>query len=205
MSEAPHLRSTERLVFFTDAVVAIAMTLLILPLLEAVTEAARTGLDTMGFLAEHDGQLWSFALSFVIISVFWRSHDRLFSHVRASDGVLHWLNVGWMFTIVWLPVVTAMVGAMETDRLQMALYIGTMLVTSLLELAMMARLRRRPELVDPGNGRAPDGSRGVLFVAGLFALSLLLAVIVPGLGYWALLALLLNPVLDQFQRRRRRS
>ena len=70
------LYPVERMVFFTDAVVAIAMTLLILPLLESVTEAAAAGLSTREYVIEHDGQLVAFALSFVVISVFWRGHDR---------------------------------------------------------------------------------------------------------------------------------
>ncbi|WP_228479868.1 TMEM175 family protein [Microbacterium abyssi] len=46
----------ERLKAFVDAVVAIAMTLLILPLLESVSEAADAGTDTGEFLVEHSGQ-----------------------------------------------------------------------------------------------------------------------------------------------------
>ena len=136
MATTPQLRPAERLVFFTDAVVAIAMTLLILPLLESVGDAAREGLDTISYLVENQGRLVAFALSFVIISVFWRSHDRLFELVERQDNVLLRLNVAWMFTIVWLPVATALVGSMPTDPLQLALYIGTMLATSLLTLAM---------------------------------------------------------------------
>jgi len=205
MADPAHLRPTERLVFFTDAVVAIAMTLLILPLLESVSDAAQAGLDTAGFLDEHAGQLFAFALSFTGISVFWRSHDRLFGHVRRYDSALQWLNVGWMFTIVWLPVATALVGAMETDTLQLVGYIGTMLATSLFEVAMMVRLRRHPELVDPDDPLSPQGLRGLVLVSALFALALLLAVIVPGLGYWALLVLMLTPVLDRIGCRRRRA
>jgi uncharacterized membrane protein len=204
MAESTHLRSTERMIFFTDAVVAIAMTLLILPLLESVSDAAQQGLDTAGYFREHDGQIVAFALSFVIIAVFWRSHDRLFEDVRLHDSALQWLNTGWMFTIVWLPVATALVGAMETDALQLTIYIGTMLATSLLELAMMMRLRRRPELVAPDHVFGTEELRGLLVVSGLFALALVLAVIVPGLQYRALLVLLFNPVLDRLQRHRRR-
>ncbi len=197
------LSRSERLLFFTDAVVAIAMTLLILPLLESVQDAAKGGLDTEGFVRENDGQLVAFALSFVIISVFWRSHDRLFEHVERADKTLVWLNVGWMFTIVWLPVVTAMVGTMDTDPLQLVLYIGTMLVTSLFALGMLLWLRSHRHLLRADTVVAPGGVGPVVTVATLFAVALLLAVIVPGLHYWALLVLLLNPVLDQVQRLRR--
>nr|WP_300145491.1 TMEM175 family protein [Propionicimonas sp.] len=191
------LRPAERLVFFTDAVVAIAMTLLILPLLESVTEAARNGLDTAAYLHEHDGQLFAFALSFVIIAAFWRGHDRLFEHVERQDPVLLWLNVAWMFTIVWLPVATAMVGAMETDPAQLAIYIGTLLASSLISLAMVAWLRRRPELLAPETPAKLIRTAPTVIACGLFALALLLAVAVPGVQYWAMLVLLLNPLLDR--------
>jgi uncharacterized membrane protein len=198
-------RPAERLVFFTDAVVAIAMTLLILPLLESVTDAAKDGLDTAGYLREHDGQLFAFALSFLIIAAFWRSHDRLFVHVERQDPVLLWLNVGWMFTIVWLPVATALVGAMETEPTQLAIYIGTMLATSLLTLALQVWLRRHPHLMDVDNPAQAEATTSMVVACGLFALALLLALVVPGLGYWALLALLLNPLLDRVLARRVRD
>jgi len=196
-----HLRPVERLVFFTDAVVAIAMTLLILPLLESVTDAAREGLDTAGYFRAHDGQLMAFALSFVIIAAFWRSHDRLFEHVEKQDGVLLRLNVAWMFTIVWLPVATALIGALETDRLQLAVYIGTMLATSLIALAMRWWLGRRPALVGPGFAANASVLTTMGVPTGLFALALLLAVTVPGLQFWSLLVLLLEPLVVAVLRR----
>lgn len=196
-----HLRPVERLVFFTDAVVAIAMTLLILPLLESVTDAAKEGLDTGGYLRAHDGQLVAFALSFVIIAAFWRGHDRLFEHVEKQDGVLLRLNVAWMFTIVWLPVATALIGALETDRLQLAVYIGTMLATSLIALSMRWWLGRRPALVGPGFAATASALTAPGVSTGLFALALVLAVTVPGLQFWSLLVLLLEPLVAAVLRR----
>ncbi len=67
----------ERLKFFTDAVVAIAMTLLIIPLLKDVAEAARADAWRMEYLEESAGQLLSLALSFVIIATFWMMHHAL--------------------------------------------------------------------------------------------------------------------------------
>lgn len=199
------LHPAERLVFFTDAVVAIAMTLLILPLLESVSEAAKSGLDTASYLVDHDGQLLAFVLSFVIIAAFWRSHDRLFAHVTRQNAVLLWLNVAWMFTIVWLPVATALVGAMATDAVQLSVYIGTMLASSVLELAIQLWLRRSPELMDPGHPADLHGTRAMLVTCAFFALALAIAVAVPGAGYWSLLVLLLNPLVERLLDRRPRA
>ncbi len=77
MAEPTGVHSAERMKFFTDAVVAIAMTLLILPLLENVAEAGKAGLDTAEFLRDHGDEAFAFVLSFVIIARFWVSHERL--------------------------------------------------------------------------------------------------------------------------------
>ena len=194
-------RDAERLKFFTDAVVAIAMTLLILPLLESVSEAAAEGLLAPEYFAEHGGQLFSFVLSFGIIATFWLGHERLFTHVRAWTPRLMILNVGWMLSIVFLPVATALVGSMETDRLQIGVYIGTMIASSVLMAGMnLVALR------SPGTWSAPDGPPigGVaaqLALATLFLLALGVALVFPDLNYYALFLLFLTGPLQAVLRR----
>ena len=79
---------TERFKAFVDAVVAIAMTLLILPLMESVSEAASGKLSTAEFVIEHSGQLLSFGLSFVLIATFWMGHHRQYRDVEWITGPL---------------------------------------------------------------------------------------------------------------------
>src|SRR5690349_15200030 len=160
MTEQPGLPNAERMKFFTDAVVAIAMTLLILPLLESVSEAVKEDLDTAEFLRDHGGQIFAFVLSFLIIARFWVSHERLFDPVEHWTGPLMVLNVLWMLSVVVLPVVTAMVGSLEADRLLLGLYIGTMLVSSLVLTAMSLVVLRNPVIW--GEGARPDAD----FLAG---------------------------------------
>lgn len=58
----------DRLVFFTDAVAAIAITLLVLPLVDSVTEAAHDGLSVEQFIGNNVAAISGFALSFLVIA-----------------------------------------------------------------------------------------------------------------------------------------
>jgi uncharacterized membrane protein len=206
MAESTGLDSAERLKFFTDAVVAIAMTLLILPLLESVSDAAKEGVDTATFLGDHGDQIFAFVLSFVIIARFWVSHERLFDSVERWTGWLMVLNILWMLTVVVLPVVTAMVGSMDSDRLQTVVYIGTMLVNSLVMTAMSLVVLRHPVIW--GEGASPDYSSmaGSLSVAVMLLVALVLALALPNVGYLALLVLFLsNPLQAVLERRHARA
>lgn len=186
------LLSAERLKAFVDAVVAIAMTLLILPLLENVAEFAREDKSALDYVQAEYAQLFSFVLSFLIIAVFWTTHHRIFDRVERSTNLLIWLQVGWMFTIVWLPVATAMLGAMDTDTTQTVLYIGALLLSSLLMLATRVYLRRHPELhrISPDSLRR--GTIAEVVLSSMFAVALVVAVLVPAVGYASLLLLLLS-------------
>jgi uncharacterized membrane protein len=188
--------------FFTDAVVAIAMTLLILPLLESVTAAAKDGLDTADYVRDNGTQLFAFVLSFVIISRFWLSHEKLFDSVERWTGSLMLLNLAWMLTIVFLPVITAMVGLMDTDRLQIAIYVGTMLVNSLILGGMTVVVRRHPETWSGEVGPEAGEVAGSAAVVLLFLIALLVALLVPAVGYLALLLLLLSNPLEAVLTRR---
>jgi uncharacterized membrane protein len=184
--------SAERLKAFTDAVVAIAMTLLILPLMDSIGDADSDGWLTLDWLAGESPQLFSFVLSFLLIADFWIMHHRLFDRVERVTVPLLWLTVAWMFTIVWLPVATALLGQLEVDAAQKVLYIGSLLVTSLVLLATRVYIRRHPGLHSTSADRLSTGMRGSIVSSSLFALALVLAVAVPSIGYWAMLLLLLT-------------
>lgn len=186
---------TERFKAFVDAVVAIAMTLLILPLMESVSEAASGTLSTAEFFVEHSGQLLSFGLSFVLIATFWMGHHRQYRDVEWVTGPLLWINIAWMATIVWLPVPTAMIGQMETDSLQPVVYIGTLILTQITTLAGWLYLLRHPDFTTMPVEVLRAGVIGDLAAIILFLIALAIAVFVPSLGYAGLLVLLLTGVV----------
>ena len=197
---------TERFKAFVDAVVAIAMTLLILPLMESVSDAASNRLSTAEFFDEHSGQLLSFGLSFVLIATFWMGHHRQYRDVEWITSPLLWINIAWMATIVWLPVPTAMIGQMDTDLLQPVVYIGTLILTQVTTLAGWVFLLRHPDFTTTPVETLRAGIIGDLAAIILFLVALAIAVFVQPYGYAGLLVLLLSGVvtqlLDRVARRR---
>jgi len=192
---------TERFKAFVDAVVAIAMTLLILPLMESVSDAATDKLSTGEFFVEHSGQLLSFGLSFVLIATFWMGHHRQYRDVEWITTPLLWINIAWMATIVWLPVPTAMIGQMDTDALQPVVYIGTLILTQLTTLAGWVYLLRRPELTTTPAAVVRRGITGDLAAVILFLIAMALSVCVTPVGYAGLLILLLTGVVTKLLNR----
>ena len=196
----------ERLKAFCDAVVAIAMTLLILPLMESVGDAAADELSSFEWLTQNTGQLFSFVLSFVLIANFWLTHHRLFAGInRVTNGLL-WLTIAWMFTIVWLPIPTALLGQLETDarqEIQEILYIGTLALTSLVMFLSRLYVLRHPSLHDIPEARLRSGLGADLVTLALFLLALAVALVFPDIGYWAMFLLLLVAPLHRLITRRR--
>lgn len=194
----------ERLKAFVDAVVAIAMTLLILPLLEAVSEAGEQQSVTAEFLIEHRGQLISFFLSFTLIAMFWMEHHRQYAQVRRVSTSLIWINVAWMLTIVWLPVPTAMLGQMQTDPLQALLYIGTLILTQVATLCGKLYLLRHLDFASFTADKVRRGAAGDIAAIILFCIALPIAAWVHEIGYFALLLIAFSTPVERMLLRWRR-
>lgn len=199
------LASAERLKAFTDAVVAIAMTLLILPLMESVGEVAREHGSAGEWLTENGDQLFSFALSFVLIAAFWLGHHRLFDRIHRVDGGLLMLTVAWMFTIVWLPVATAIVGQMADDPVQKTLYVGSLFATSVMMALAGWYVRRHPALHDMPAENLRSGILADTIASVLFAVAYVIMLAVPVLSFYPLFLLLLTGPLHSLARRLVRS
>lgn len=162
--------------FFSDAVIAIALTLLILPLMESVYEVE--GGSTLDWVRDETGPLINFLVSFAVIATMWSLHHGSFARVRAVPRPLLLLDLGWLATMVFLPVATALTNATEPDVLQHLFYIGTMLLSSVLLVAINIVITRDPRVTD-----SPDSSVGHLAAAlamvGCLAAALLVACLTP--------------------------
>jgi uncharacterized membrane protein len=101
------VRAIDRIAFFSDAVVAIAMTLLGIQLRLPITTTSATLAHDLGQLGD---QYVSFVLSFIVIAMFWRSHHRRFDVLVAYDDRLIALNTLFLLSIVFLPFPTEVLG-----------------------------------------------------------------------------------------------
>jgi hypothetical protein len=81
----------ERLVFFSDAVFAIAIILLVLPLTEAHLDDEHLTSELLALWPE----LLSFALSFLVVGTYWIAHHRMFNHIVRLDARMLWINLGF--------------------------------------------------------------------------------------------------------------
>jgi uncharacterized membrane protein len=196
-------RGMDRLIFFTDAVTAIAITLLVLPLVDLVPEFAASskkgeGAEQIGnFLYDNLGQIFSFVLSFVIIARFWISNHGLLEHAKRSTPTLMWLNIVWAFTIVILPLPTEITAAFKTSVLSLALYIGTMAANSLLLTAIAWEIYRNPQIEDKDELESITEVWGTGITSILFIVALALALLIPHVTYWGLTLLLITGPLDR--------
>jgi len=198
-------RDPDRLVFFTDAVVAIAITLLVLPLVDVVPMAAQNGLSAPEVITEHLPEIFGFLLSFAVICRLWILHHDFFRHVRAYSRPLILCNVGWLLTIIVLPFPTEMVGLYGDDRFTAAFYISTILLAALFHTGLELIVRADPELASETDPPPPEALSGSITAAALLAVALVLALAVPSLSYWTLLLLFLSPAVEKAWHRHRRS
>ena len=173
----------------TDAVVAIAMTLLVLPLVELAGDVDSHHLGD--FLRDHRDVLLSFAVSFVVIYVFWAAHGSAFRRLTVAKAetvpALRQLNLWWLLVIAFLPFPTAVVGR-DLNTASAPVYIGTMFVLSVLTTAMMSVV-----------GRATGTSRRVRWAwltTAVFALCTLVSLVNADVGMFALLLLAVVRVIE---------
>lgn len=177
-------RGFERLVNFSDAVVAIAATLLVLPLVDVVGPLRDH--TVWEVVADHRNDLVAFGLSFVVVYRLWLLHHQLYRGLRGYDTALIWTNFVWLLSIVFLPFATKLIATghgFEPDT--SGLYIGTIAVavTALLVQRIIVARNRDLEF-DDVRGSTEVLPAAVTTVMVFAALGL--ALLFPSVGLWFL-------------------
>jgi uncharacterized membrane protein len=130
--------SAERQTLFSDAVIAIAITLLALelPLPEGVTNAALWEAAK----ADHADYL-AFLISFVVIWAHWAGHHRLFRYVTGFDARLGTLNTLWLFMQVVTPFATKVIAGEGAFQYRFGFYALVQAASSVLFAMMVLHIR----------------------------------------------------------------
>lgn len=197
-------RGFERLVNFTDAVVAIALTLLVLPLVEIPAEF-RDGEGIAAIWDRYDQQFWTFLLSFAVIWKLWQAHHALLEYFRGYDRLVVALHMVWLFTIVVLPFTTELVSSQIALSGSVPVYLINLLVSTAALLGLELRGRANPTLLHAEN---PEVRRMLAEQVRpttqiIIALAVAVSFVRPVFGLWTLLLLTVDNLIDRRLIRRR--
>lgn len=145
------LSDTTRVEAFSDGVMAIAITLLVLEIRLPETEGGSLWQELTGLWPSY----LAYAGSFLTIGVIWLCHHRFFSRVRAMDGLLHCGNLLLLLAVAFLPFPTTVLAHHLEDggwnaKVATAFYGVVGALQAAAWFVMWTALRRNPELFEPG-------------------------------------------------------
>ena len=193
-------RDFERFLTFVDAIVAIAITLLVLPLVDLAGQLP-DGSSVAHLVRANSGQIWAFFLSFAVIANLWLTQHRVLTHVVTASDWLTGMMLLWTVTIVVLPFPTALVAGHDASNQATTkiLYVGTIAASSLV-LGLICLDLARHDWIRDSDDRPDEVRAFATFVAFAVILALMLAA--PRLSYWPLLLLVLPDRVVAFWRHR---
>lgn len=151
------LEDPDRRITFVDAAAAIALTLLILPLMDAANEAVDSSIDeslTLGqFFQEYHTKFSNFFFSFFVVASAWGEQAQFFQRLQYLTPLLGRLLWIWLVCVVLMPVVTILASP-SIEGFPNFLYIGLIMVFKAINLVivLLVRVPRRFVLVwKPGH------------------------------------------------------
>ena len=100
----------ERMILFSDAIFAIAITLMAIEIKVPVMDGAATDRDLLSALGGLIFKFYGLIISFFIIGIYWTVHHRIFVYVENYNQRLLWLNLLFLFSIVLMPFSSGMYG-----------------------------------------------------------------------------------------------
>ena len=136
----------DRVLFFSDAVFAIAITLLIVDLQVPDVPDLQSGAQ----LRESVPKMAGFAFSFAVIGLFWIGHHSLFRRILGMDRSLILLNLLFLGCIAFLPYPTSLLSAAADQAPATVFYACSFAAAGLAEAAIWLYAIHIRELALPG-------------------------------------------------------
>ena len=115
-------RNLGRVEAFSDGVLAIVITLLVLEIRVPHLHDALSGAEALAALRVLIPKFGSFLLGFAYVAIFWVNHHRFFTLLRESDSNFVWLNNLLLLFLCFIPFPTAFIGEYPSNAVSLALF-----------------------------------------------------------------------------------
>jgi len=150
---------TGRIEAFSDGVIAILITIMVLDLRAPLGESLRSLLPLQPVLL-------TYVLSFLYLGIYWNNHHHMFQATRRVTGPILWANLYLLFWLSLLPFTTAWMGENHFAAAPSALY-GTVLLMAAIAYTILQQLIIASQGPDSLLARAVRGDwKGKLSIAG---------------------------------------
>lgn len=175
MSDVEGRAGVSRIEAFSDGVVAIIVTIMVLEL----HVPAEEGLD----------KLWSiwpvflaYVLSYAFVGIYWVNHHRLFSHAVIVTNGLMWSNIALLFTLSLIPFTTAYLGEHHFSREAAQLYLVSTLLPAFAYRWVQSIIVQTGKQGETAALYHRRTIRKGVAAAVIYVMGLVLTLISPGLG-----------------------
>jgi uncharacterized membrane protein len=191
----------DRILFFSDAVFAIAITLLIVDLPGRLGQLDSRGFNSARALRQALPAIGGFWLGFAVIGLFWMGHHSLFRHVTGFDRRLMLMNLLFVGLIAFLPYPTALLSASASQFAGVVFYAVCTGAAGVVETVMWAyACTARAGLV---TGLSRPAQRLILLrtarAPAVFAVSIPIALVSPsGAAYFWIAIPVVGAVIERF-------
>lgn len=172
--------SFERVALFTDAVFAIALTLIVVGIgVPAVSDASSAG-ALWDALWEQAAEVVSFFLGVVVVGFYWRSHHMAFAQLRAVDDGYALRTVFYLAFVAFLPFPISLVGEYPDNPVSWTAFALNLAAVSGMETVLLLHAQRADLLLERGT---PAQDRWAAWMSALpvlvFLASIAVAFVVP--------------------------
>jgi uncharacterized membrane protein len=185
--------TTRRIEALADGIFAIAMTLLVLTL--TLPDMVQTKLNLSQLLVAQWPKFFNYALSFLLLAIFWIVHHQQFHVIRRTDRGHIWINIGILMFVALMPFSTDIAGDYSHETLAELVFSANLLILGLLFLLNWWYACRNHRLVDPDLDRETiaSGIRRNCITPGVAAISMVLSLFIPR---WGLMVYMLIPIIQ---------
>jgi uncharacterized membrane protein len=115
-------KSKSRIEFLNDGVFAIVMTLLVLEIAAPQLSHSEAQVELPRRLLELWPLLLSYVTSFMILGLFWITHEDMFHHIKRANRIFLWLNILYLMFIAFIPFSTSLLGEYGDQQISVVIY-----------------------------------------------------------------------------------